>query len=143
MTKEFRKNVHLTFPPTISGSPVICDLTRMFDLSFNILKAQITPRKEGYMTVEIIGSRENYQKGIDYLEKNHVVATPVAQRISRDEDSCMHCGMCTAICPNGSLFVNREKRIVEFDIERCTACGMCVRVCPVNAMHVDAENGMI
>lgn len=95
------------------------------------------------MTVEVIGSKENYEKGIAYLEENRIVVTPVTQRISRDEDSCMHCGMCTAICPNGSLSVDREKRIVEFDIDRCTACGMCVRVCPVNAMHIDAENGMI
>ena len=35
-TKPYRTNVHLTFPPTISGAPLVCNLTRLFDLDFNI-----------------------------------------------------------------------------------------------------------
>ncbi|GFM38356.1 NIL domain-containing protein [Desulfovibrio psychrotolerans] len=140
-SKHFRKNIHLTFPPDVSGNPVVCNLTRLYDLSFNILKAQITPRKEGYMTLELIGSEENYRKGVEYLADNGIRVAPVAQRISRDEESCMHCGMCTAICPNSSLCMDREMRVVLFDKERCTACGMCVRICPVNAMSVETENG--
>lgn len=30
-TKPYRTNVHLTFPPTISGAPLVCNLTRLFD----------------------------------------------------------------------------------------------------------------
>ena len=43
-TKPYRTNVHLTFPPAISGAPLVCNLTRLFDLDFNISTAQITPR---------------------------------------------------------------------------------------------------
>lgn len=139
--KAYRKNIHLTFPPDLAGNPLVCNLTRLFDLSFNIMKAQITPRKEGYMTIELIGTEDNYKKGVSYLKENHIKVSSVAQRISRDEESCMHCGMCTAICPNNSLHNDREARIVIFDKERCTACGMCVRICPVNAMNVEVENG--
>ena len=39
-TKPYRTNVHLTFPPTISGAPLVCNLTRLFDLDFNISTAQ-------------------------------------------------------------------------------------------------------
>ena len=49
-TKPYRTNVHLTFPPTISGAPLVCNLTRLFDLDFNISTAQITPRQEGFLT---------------------------------------------------------------------------------------------
>ena len=48
-TKPYRTNVHLTFPPTISGAPLVCNLTRLFDLDFNISTAQITPRQEGFL----------------------------------------------------------------------------------------------
>jgi len=140
-TKSFRKNIHLTFPPDISGNPLVCNLTRLYDLSFNILKAQITPRKEGYMTLELIGTEENYRTGVDYLKEHDVTVSAVSQRISRNEEDCMHCGMCTSICPNNSLHMDREKREVLFTIDRCTACGMCVRICPVDAMHVEVENG--
>lgn len=46
--KPYRSNVHLTFPPAISGAPLVCNLTRLFDLDFNISTAQITPRQEGF-----------------------------------------------------------------------------------------------
>lgn len=139
--KPYRKNVHLTFPPEISGNPLVCNLTRLFDLTFNILKAQITPRKEGYITLELMGDEANCTKAMEYLREHDVVVTPVAQRISRDEEGCMHCGMCTAICPTSALRMNLENRTVTFELDRCTACGLCTRVCPVAAMHVELENG--
>lgn len=140
-TKAYRKNIHLTFPPEISGKPIVSDLVRRYDLTVNILKAQITPRKEGYLTLEISGVEDNCLKGIAYLREQDVTVTDVSQRISRDEESCMHCGMCTAICPTSALAMDIEKRLVVFDKDRCTACGLCTRVCPVGAMNVEVENG--
>ena len=140
VVKAYRKIVYLTFPPDVSRRPHISNLTRMFDLSFNILKAQITPRQEGNMTVEITGSREAYDKGLNYLKEQGVTITPVAQRISRDDDSCIDCGVCTAICPSGALYLDRPSRRICFDTEKCTACGMCTRVCPVNAMNVQLDD---
>ena len=80
-TKPYRTNVHLTFPPTISGAPLVCNLTRLFDLDFNISTAQITPRQEGFLTLELSGSRDACDKGIGYLREKGVLVSPVAQRI--------------------------------------------------------------
>lgn len=140
VVKAYRKIVYLTFPPDASRRPHISNLTRMFDLSFNILKAKITPRQEGYMTVEIAGSREAYDNGVEYLAEQGVSITPVAQRISRDDDSCIDCGLCTALCASGALYLDRSTRRICFDSEKCTGCGMCTRVCPVNAMNVQLED---
>ncbi len=141
--KGFRKIVYLTFPPTVSGRPVVCNLAKLFDLSFNILKADISPRQHGAMTLEISGLEDQFEQGISYLKEAGVRITPVAQKIFRDEDECIHCGACTALCPTGSLFLNHATRLVEFDVEKCSACGLCTRVCPVKAMTVDLdENGM-
>ena len=54
----YRKVVYLTFPPESSGKPLVCDLARVHGLCFSILKAQITPRQEGQMTIEITGERD-------------------------------------------------------------------------------------
>lgn len=144
VVKAHRKIVYLTFPPDASRRPHISNLTRLFDLSFNILKAKITPRQEGYMTVEITGSREAYDKGVNYLKEQGVTITPAAQRISRDEDSCTDCGLCMSLCPTGALYLERPSRRIRFDVEKCTACGLCTRVCPVNAMHIQLEeNGWL
>ncbi|HMM37725.1 MULTISPECIES: NIL domain-containing protein [Desulfovibrio] len=140
--KGFRKIVYLTFPPGISSRPVVCNLARLFDLSFNILKAEISPRQEGTMTLEISGLETDFHKGVNYLKENSVRITPVAQKIFRDEDSCIHCGVCTAMCPTGALAVDKATRKVIFEVDKCSACGLCTRVCPVRAMAVDLdENG--
>lgn len=140
--KAFRKIVCLNFPSDVSGRPVVCGLARRFDLDFNILKADINPRQEGNMTLEITGPEENFRKGIEYLKQSRVRVTPVAQKIFRDEESCVHCGMCTAMCPPAALSVDKVTRKVLFEIEKCSACGLCTRVCPVRAMTADLdENG--
>lgn len=141
LQKSFRKIVILTFPSDRSNRPIICNLARMFDLTFNILKAQITPRKEGFMNLELSGSEENYRKAVDYLKEQGIKVSAAAQKVSRDEDSCVQCGTCTAICPSEALWLQPSSRAILFDKDRCTACGRCIRVCPVRAMHAEVDNG--
>jgi len=141
IVKAYRKIVILTFPPDMVDKPVVCNLTRLFEVTFNILKAQITPRKEGYMTIELTGSEESCINGIKYLKEQGIKTSNAAQKISRNDESCIHCGMCTAICSNDSLALDPKTRKIAFDMERCTACGLCVRICPVRAMNTEVENG--
>ena len=134
---ENRKDVQLSFPPDISGEPLVCHLVRQYDLTFNILKARITPRKEGLLALELIGDAERIQAGIAYLKEKGVKVTGMSHRIKRNEELCMHCGMCTALCPTGALSVASDSRLVLFSQEACTACGLCTRVCPVGVMALD------
>jgi len=139
--KTQKKVVYLTFPPESSGNPLVCDLAGIYKLRFSILKAQITPRQEGQMTIEISGQTEAFEGGLNYLKEHGVVVVPAAQRISRDETSCIHCGVCTALCPTKALRLDRVSRLVTFDAETCSACGLCTKVCPVKAMDILVENG--
>jgi len=140
VVKGFRKIVYLSFPPEVSGRPVVCNLGKLFELSFNILKADISPRHEGAMTLEISGLEPDFQKGVSYLKENGVRITPVAHKIFRDEESCIHCGVCTSMCPTKALIVEKGSRMVSFDVDKCSACGMCTRVCPVHAMTLDLND---
>lgn len=137
---KFGKIIHLAFPPEVSGRPVICNLGKLFDLSFNILKSDINPRHEGSMTLEISGPEEDFHNGINYLKENGVSLIPVTSKIARDEESCMHCGMCLAVCPTGALSLDMDTRLVLFDLEKCTACGRCTKICPVRAMIIDPQD---
>jgi L-aspartate semialdehyde sulfurtransferase ferredoxin len=139
--KTQRRVVYLTFPPEASGNPLVCDLAGVYKLRFSILKAQITPRQEGQMTIEISGQADAFEEGLGYLKEHGVVVVPAAQRVSRDEASCIHCGVCTALCPTKALSLDRQTRLVSFDAEACSACGMCTKVCPVRAMDILVENG--
>ncbi len=143
MVKSFKKMVYLSFPYDISKHPVVCDLTRKYDLVFNILKAHITPRQEGFMTLEITGLEANYKMGVEYLKSRGITVTPVSQKVSRTEEACIHCGVCTSLCPTKSLQLDETTRRIEFDPDTCSGCGMCVKVCPVKAMEIDLENGIL
>ncbi len=126
----------LRFSKDIVDKPIISSLVRDFNLNFNILKAQIFPRKEGMLVMELRGNRRDFEKGMQYLEKSGVNVEPVAQGIRRDDERCYQCGSCTAVCPTGALHIKRPEMEVLFESERCSACELCVKTCPVRAMIV-------
>jgi len=51
----YSKMISIRFPKTAVNEPVVVNLVKKFDLTFNILKATIYPRKEGIMK-KIIGA---------------------------------------------------------------------------------------
>ena len=137
----FSKKIVLKFPKEIADKPLVSDICKKYDLTFNIMKANIFPRREGILTLEIsANSEEDFFKGIDYLRKNSVSISFVEESIQRDEDKCYHCGFCVAVCPTDALTIEDRKTMrVELYKDRCIACGYCVKVCPVKAMSLPEE----
>lgn len=132
----------LRFSKEIVDKPIITNLVRTYSLSFNILKAQIYPHKEGIVVLELQGSRQDYEKGIQYLKDVGVVIESVAQSIRRDDEQCYQCGACTAVCPTGALHIKRPEMEVIFESERCSACELCVKTCPARAMIVTFDKAV-
>ncbi len=126
----------LRFPRTEVQKPIVCNLARRFDLTFNILNAGILPRKEGFMVLELSGSRKNFKDGVNYLKNQGVDVQNAAQQIERDPERCTHCGACTAVCPTGALYIQRPEMEVIFDQDKCSICEICVPACPTRAMAV-------
>ncbi len=136
----YSKIIYLTFPPMVSGRPVVCNLVKLYNLSFNILKADINPRQQGAMTLELTGQEDQFEQGINYLKEAGIRITPVAQKIFRNEEECIHCGLCTSLCPTAALSLAPQSRTVTFDVDKCSACGICTRICPVKAMSIDLDD---
>ena len=139
----YSKMLILKFPKKRVGEPIVVNLVRKFDLTFNILKATIYPRKEGIMVMELSGDKKNFQKGIKYLKSLGIQVETVAQEIKRNEEGCIHCGMCIAVCPTGALYIKRPEMEVIFDNEKCSACELCVITCPVKAMKVKFDKNKL
>lgn len=139
----YSKIIVLRFQKEIIDKPIVSNLVRKYNLSFNILKATIYPRREGVMVLELSGRREDYEQGIKYLKNLGVKVTHVAQDITRDEEKCYQCGACTAICPTGALHIIRPSMEVKFDSEKCSGCELCVRACPPHAMNASIDNDFI
>lgn len=131
----YSKLLILHFPRTIVDKPIVCNLVKDFDLSFNILRATIFPRREGKLVLELTGdSRQSFNKGLKYLKESGVRVEQAGQEIKRDEETCTHCGTCTSVCPTGALYIKRPEMEVIFEAQKCSACELCINVCPPRAM---------
>lgn len=128
--------IHLRFPENISTKPIVCNLTRKFDLDFNISKAQISSNREGYLILELLCSKEQANQAKKYLEEQGIHVSDLAQSIIRDEKICIECGACTAICPTAALFMDKNRHLA-FDADKCVVCTRCIKLCPVNAIKAD------
>ncbi len=136
----YSKIIILRFPLDKIHNPLVCNLSKRYDLTFNILKATIFPRKEGLIVLELSGTLKNYKNGIKYLEDQGISVKNAAHEINRDNDKCIHCGACTAVCPTEALFIKRPEMEVIFDQTKCSICELCVRACPVKAMQILPSN---
>ncbi len=130
-----RKEVRLSFAPDISNEPLVCHLVRDYNVLFNILNAQIGARKEGHLTLELLGKIEDIENAVDYLKECGIKVLGFSHEVCFHEELCMHCGMCTSMCKFDAIFVDKTTRLTTFDKEKCTACGQCTKVCPVHAMQ--------
>ncbi|SHN54500.1 4Fe-4S binding protein [Desulfovibrio litoralis] len=133
----YSKIVELFFPPELANKPLVCMLVKRFDVTFSILKSRINPKREGYLILSIDGTEEHCTLGLEYLQEQGVRVTFVSKSIVKNEELCMHCGMCIALCPVSALSYEQSTHKVVFDPERCIGCRACVKVCPVKAMSKD------
>lgn len=135
MTKEISKRIVLYFSKATWDKPIVYRLVKDYDLVFNILKAQVLPRQESYMVMELSGPQSNYRRGIKYLKDCGITVKPVEKDVQRDEERCYHCGACTAICPTRALHMEPSSMLVLFENKLCNGCGLCMPVCPSRAMQ--------
>ncbi|MCX7857267.1 MAG: 4Fe-4S binding protein [Deltaproteobacteria bacterium] len=132
-----KKRILIRFKKNTIDKPIVYRLAKDYDLIFNILRAHVYPKAESIMVLEIEGEEENFERGMEYLKSKNLQIEPIEQDITRDENKCVHCGICTSVCATEALFIDRMKKMrVGFDYEKCVACELCVKVCPVKAMNV-------
>jgi ferredoxin len=132
----YSRILRLRFPKTEVQKPIVCFLTKDYDLTFNILNATILPREEGLMVLELAGTRKNFRDGVKYLKDQGIQVENASQEIKRDKNKCTHCGACTAVCPTSALSVERPEMLVNFDQAKCSICELCVPACPTRAMEI-------
>lgn len=121
----------LSFPVERAGEPTTYNLMKYFDIKINILRARITPGKEGKLMMQMEADEKNLVKGLDYLKRNGINCVPIEKRIKHHEEHCVNCGSCTAVCFAGALELTADTRELVFDPEKCVACELCVKACPL------------
>lgn len=134
-----KNKVVLYFSAVQSEQPIIYQLIKNTELIVNILKADINPQKEGYLVVELEGSKDEYEKGLEFVKKLGVVVEPLSQTVVWHDELCIQCGACASFCPTEALAIDRDTMIVSFENGRCVVCGMCLECCPTQAVKLHFE----
>ncbi len=84
----YSKIVILHFPPEVAQKALVCQLTKKFDLMFNILSARISNRKEGFMVLELSSTnRSGFNKGVSFLKDQGVEVSTPEHQIFKDESN--------------------------------------------------------
>jgi ferredoxin len=133
---DISKRLVLHFSPQMSKQATVCHLARDFNLTFSIVKAQITPGEEGLMVMELMGDQRDYDRGVQYLLEAGVKIQSLNQDVVRNEERCTHCGACVALCPAEAFSVEQSTGKILFDNDKCVVCEICVKACPTRAMEL-------
>ena len=99
------RRVVMHYPRHLIDQPIVSRLVREFDLTVNILRANITPEQEGLMVVGLEGDEQAIDRAIDWVQSQGVSVQPLELDVVRDDEKCTHCGHCVIICPTGALRV--------------------------------------
>lgn len=59
-------------------------------------------------------------------------------KVLRDQDQCVHCGVCERSCANEVHRVDEELGRVRAEHARCVNCQRCVVMCPTQALAIAA-----
>lgn len=132
-----KKRYILNFPPDSGDKPFSYHLVKDYDIRINILKAEVYPGKRGSLLLELHGKKENIEMGVDYLRKQNIVCESLDKRIHFQEEKCIDCGNCTAVCFAGALTMNHESWKLEFDKSQCVVCELCIPACPLHLFEID------
>jgi len=129
-----KKRVTLTFPRTVVQMPVTYRLAKEFNIAANIIRAQVAPNQVGKLVLELSGDIDQLEAAINWMKSNNIGVSLTTGEIIIDEEICVHCGLCTGVCPTESLTINPSTYQLQFRQQTCIVCEQCIPTCPVQAI---------
>jgi L-aspartate semialdehyde sulfurtransferase ferredoxin len=132
-----KKRVTLTFPRRAIQMPVTYRLAKDFNVAANIIRAQVAPNQVGKVVLELAGDIDQLDAALDWMQSQDITVSLANREILIDEDSCVHCGLCTGVCPTEALSLDPKTFLLNFARSRCIVCEQCVPTCPVEAISTN------
>lgn len=65
-TPHVTRLVHLTYPPSLAGEPILQRLIRHFDLTVNLHSARLS-MDEGWIRIQVTGAAEEIERAVRWL----------------------------------------------------------------------------
>lgn len=114
--------------------PVTYRLAKDFNVAANIIRAQVAPNQVGKLVVELSGDIDQLEAAIEWMRLHEIGVSSSSREIVIDEDLCVHCGLCTGVCPTEALTLHPDTFKLTFTRSRCIVCEQCIPTCPVQAI---------
>ncbi len=131
-----KARVKLYFPREWTSKPLMSEVILKYGIVFNILNADITYDSAGTIIAEFSGDDKAVNGALDYIDSVGVKYKIYNKSIIRQEDKCIDCGACTAVCPSNALTMDENNKLV-FDKEKCLVCELCIKACPLGIISVE------
>jgi L-aspartate semialdehyde sulfurtransferase ferredoxin len=117
--------------------PITYRLAKDFNIAANIIRAQVAPNQVGKVVVELSGDIDQLDAALDWMRSQDIAVSLANREILIDEDTCVHCGLCTGVCPTEALTLDPKTFMLNFTRSRCIVCEQCVPTCPVQAISTN------
>ena len=135
MSETITKKLMLFFPKCECEKPIIYHLVKDYNLVVNVYRAKVTPEEEGYLVLDVTGIEEDIERAMAFLKTFNASINYSGKGVTRDENSCTHCGHCITYCPTGALRIDdKTTREVIYSEADCIECQACICVCPFGAL---------
>lgn len=134
-----KKKIVLRIPKNLVSEPIVYILVKDYNLIVNVLRAQVLTDEEGKILLEIEGKQSDIDNGLKYLKKQGIHVELLGKGIKIDENKCIDCGCCTAVCKPRALSINQTSWKLTFNRSRCVLCGLCVDACPMKIIQVNFD----
>lgn len=128
-----KRKVGLKFPKDMMNKPVVCEISRRFDVTYNILRAKIDGGMAGKMIMEMEGGSDAVEKAVAFLRDGGITVIPLPESAAVNREKCVDCGACTGVCPTGALYLSPSGELV-LENELCVLCDACRPACPTRAI---------
>jgi len=132
-----KKRITLTFPRRSVHMPVTYRLAKDFNVAANIIRAQVAPNQVGKLVVELLGDIDELDAAIEWMRSQDITVSSASGEISIDQEACVHCGLCTGVCPTEALSLDSSTFRLNFIRARCIVCEQCIPTCPVQAISTN------
>lgn len=132
-----KKRLTLSFPRRTVQMPITYRLAKDFNVAANIIRAQVAPNQIGKLVVELLGDIDQLDEAIEWMRSQNIDVSHNLGEIIIDEDLCVHCGLCTGVCPTAALSLHPETYQLTFIRSRCIVCEQCIPTCPVQAISTN------